>query len=107
MKTLVILAIILAIFAAYFVFNTERSSSVKGRDNAVPAGIDVAKFILGHALNQSEVIKPKINNVLQSGLTGGIKSKIGEIKDKILDEAVNLIKIPIENKVSKTFCSQK
>ena len=107
MKTLIILAIILAIFSAYFVFNTEKSISVKGGGNAVPAGVDIAKFILNQALNQSETIKPKINEILQSKLTGEIKSKIGEIKDKILDEAIYLIKKPIESKINETFCPQK
>lgn len=107
MKTLVILAIILGIFAAYFVFNAEKSISVKGGGNAVPIGVDIAKFIFNEALNQSGTIKPKINDILQSGLTGEIKSKIGEIKDKILNEAVDLIKKPIENKISETFCPEK
>ena len=107
MKTLVILAIILAVFAAYFVFNTEKSISLKNGGNAVPAGVDIAKFILNQALNQSETIKPKINNVLQSKLTGEIKSKVGEIRDKILNETVDLIKKPIENKVNELFCPQK
>ena len=44
---------------------------------------------------------------MQSKLAEEIKSKIGEIKDKILDEAVNLIKTPIENKASELFCPQK
>lgn len=107
MKTLVILAIILGILAMYFVFNTEKSISLKGGGNAIPAGVDIAKFILSQALNQSETIKPKINDILQSGLTGEIKSKIGEIKDTILDEAVGLIKRPIENKINEAFCPQK
>ena len=103
MKTLVILAVILAVFAAYFVFNTEKSISVKG-GGAMPAGVDIAKFILNQALNQSETIKPKINDLLQSGLTEEIKLKAGEIKNKILDKAVNLIKMPIENKVQELIC---
>ncbi len=104
---LIILAIILAIFASYFVFNTEKSISVKSGGNAVPAGVDIAKSILNHVLNQSEVIKPKINDILQSGLTGEIISKIGEIKDKVLYEAFDLLKKPIESKVNELFCPQK
>lgn len=107
MKTLVISAVILAVFAVYFIFNTEKSISVKGGGNAVPTGIDIAKSILNQVLNQSETIKPKINDILQSGLTGEIKSKIGEIKDKVLYEAFDLIKKPIESKVSELFCPQK
>ena len=107
MKTLLILAVILAIFTTYFVFNTEKSITAKGGGDVIPAGIDIAKSILNQALNQSEVIKPKINEILQSGLTEKVKSKIGEIKDKILNKTVDLIKAPIENKVSELFCSQK
>ena len=70
----------------------------------MPAGVDIAKFILNQALNQSETIKPKINDLLQSGLTEEIKLKAGEIKNKILDKAVNLIKMPIENKVQELIC---
>lgn len=116
MKTLLILAIILAILAAYFIFNTEKSISIDdGGGNAVPAGVDIAKFLFNKALDQAGKINEKTNNtgnyvgggVLQSKLAEEIKSKIGETKDKILDEAVNLIKNPIENKVSELFCPQK
>lgn len=116
MKTLVILAIILAIIAVYFVFNTEKSISIGGGGNAIPAGIDIAKLILSQALNQVKKINPEavnsINGVYGSGVTQfklaeEIKSKIGEVKDKILDKAVDLIKTPVENKVSELFCPQK
>lgn len=117
MKTLVILAIILAILAAYFVFNTEKSLSLKDRGNAIPAGIDIAKSILKQVLNQTEKINPKVvdsvngvkngSSVMQPKLTEKIKSKIRDIKDKILGETVNLIKTPIENKVSDLLCPQK
>lgn len=107
MKKLLFLAIVLAVFAAYFIFNTEKSISIKGRGNAVPAGIDIAKSILNQALDQFEPIKSKINDIAQSKVTGEIKSKIGEIKDNILDKAVVLIKTPVENKVSELFCPQK
>ncbi len=115
---LVILAIILAIFATYFVFNTEKSISLTGGGgNAIPAGIDIAKLILSQALNQVKKINPTqvVNSV--SGVSGSgatqfklaeeIKSKIGEVKDKILDKAVDLIKTPVENKVSELFCPLK
>ena len=120
---LVILAIILAIFATYFVFNTEKSISLTGGGgNAIPAGIDIAKLILSQALNQVKKINPEavnsingmdsINGVHGSGATQfklaeEIKSKIGEVKDKILDKAVDLIKTPVENKVSELLCPQK
>jgi len=116
MKTLIILAIILAIFATYFVFNTEKSLSLKGGGNAIPAGIDIGKSILNQILNQAKKINPEAVNsinesggsgVMQSKLAEEIKSKIGEIKDKILSEAVSLIKTPIENKASELFCPQK
>src|SRR3989344_8473358 len=99
MKTLIILAIILAIFATYFVFNTEKSLSLKGGGNAIPAGIDIGKSILNQILNQAKKINPEAVNsnnginstsgingsgVMQSKLAEEIKSKIGEIKDKIL-----------------------
>ena len=116
MKTLIILAIILAIFAAYFVFNTEKSLSLKSGGNAIPAGIDIGRSILNQVLNQAKKINPEAVNsingadssgVMQSKLAEEIKSKIGEIKDKILDKAVNLVKTPVENKVSELFCPQK
>ncbi len=107
MKTLIILAVILAIFSAYFVFNTEKSLSLKSGGNAIPAGLNIAKLFLNQALNQSETVKPKINDILQSKLTGEIKSKIGEIKDKVLYEALDLIKTPVENKAKELFCPQK
>lgn len=102
MKTLLILAIILAIIAAYFIFNTEKSISIGGGGNAVPAGVDIAKFLFNKA-NGNYVG----NGVLQSKVAEEIKFKIGEVKDKILDKAVNLIKTPVENKVSELFCPQK
>ena len=100
MKTLIILAVILAVFTAYFVFNTEKSISVKSGGNAIPAGVDIAKFVLNQALNlsdltQSGIIKPKIIDLIQSGVTEEIKLKAGEIKDKVLGE------------VSELFCTQK
>lgn len=104
MKMLLILSIILAVLAAYFVFNAEKSISLKNAGNAVPAGIDIAKFILNKALNQSGTIKSGINDVLQSKLIEEIKTKAGEIKSKVLNGAVNLIKKPIENKIVETFC---
>lgn len=115
MKTLVILAIILAIIAAYFVFNTEKSISIGGGGNAVPAGVDIAKFLFNKALDQAGKINEKTNSnvnyinsgALQSKLAEEIKSKIGETKDKILNKAVGLIKMPVENKVSELFCPQK
>lgn len=116
MKTLVILGVILAIFSVYFIFNTERSISIKGGGDAVPAGVDIVK-IFNKALNLSdltpsdlnrfETIKPKINEILQSKLIGEIKSKIEGAKDTILGEAADLIKKPIENKASELFCPQK
>ncbi len=96
MKTLVILAIILAIFSAYFVLNTEKSLSIRNANGVMPAGIDIAKSILNQA-----------NGILHSGLAGGITSKIGEVKDKVLDEAINLIKTPIKNKVQELLCPVK
>lgn len=115
MKTLVILAIILAIIAAYFVFNTEKSISIEGGGNAIPAGIDIAKFIFNKVLDQTGKINEKPNDngnyinsgVLQSKLAEEIKSKIGETKNNILDEAINLIKNPIENKINALFCPAK
>lgn len=96
MKTLIILAIVLAIFSAYFVFNTEKSLSIRNANGVVPAGIDIAKSILNQA-----------NGILQSGLIGEIKSKIGDIKDKFLGEAIDLIKIPIKNSVQGLLCPIK
>lgn len=108
MKTLIILAIILGIFAAYFVFNSEKSISVKSTDDVVPVGTDIAKFILNKALNQAREINPAgiIDGVsaLRPGLAEKIKSKIGEVGNEISVRAFNLIKRPIENKARELIC---
>ncbi len=118
MKTLVILVIILTVLTIYFVFNTEKSISVKSGGNAIPAGTDVTKFILDKAktiepgkiianiINGSN-LKNKTIDLLQSDITEKMKSTIGEIKNKILNKTVDLIKKPIESKISETFCPQK
>ena len=111
MKTLIIFSIILGVFAIYFVLNTEKSISVRGGENAIPAGIDIAKLIL----NKVKTIEPSkiIGNIIggskdlsESNLTEEIKSKIGEIKNKIFNEGIDLIKQPIKNKASEVFCPQ-
>lgn len=118
MKTIIITAIILGVFFAYFVFNTEKSISVKGGGNVIPAGTDVARFILDYA----KTIKPgkiisdiigdnkmnvnKSGEMLKSNITEEIKSKIGEIKNKVLNEGINLIKQPIKDKAVEAFCPQ-
>jgi len=123
MKTLIVLVIILAILTVYFVLNIEKSFSIKGLTNesgskignAVPAGIDIAKFIL----NKIKGITPeiaddlvdnvknqKLGGISESNVVDKIKSTIGDVKDKILEGSVNLIKEPIKNKVNDLFCSQ-
>lgn len=117
MKTFIIISIILGVFTVYFIFNTEKSISIKGGENAIPVGIDLARFILDKA---KTIIEPdkiiSINNKtydnnqtkeLQSNITEEIKSKAGEIKNKILNEGINLIKQPIENKINEVFCPQR
>ena len=89
MKTLIILAIILGILAAYFVFNIEKSISVKGTDNAMSAGTDIAKIFL----NQIKTMMPKVvDKTLQSNIVEQIKSKAGEITNDISDKLIDLIK---------------
>lgn len=117
MKTLIIFSVILAIFAAFFIFNVEKSVSVKGGGNAIPAGVDIAEFISNQVekIKAGDIIsnltsndrKDKISDIIQSKIIGGIKSKIGEIKNKISKEGVDLIKKPIENKVNEMFCPKK
>lgn len=116
MKTLLVIGIILAILAAYFVLNTEKSFSVKGDGDAIPAGIDVARIILNKVRNIipnntteniiDNIKNQKLSNVTESNLADKIKSKIGDIKDKILDGSINLIKDPIKNKLSEVICNQ-
>lgn len=118
MKTLIMLAIILGIFAVYFIFNTEKSVLLKGGGNAMPAGTDVAKFILnkaktinpgkiiGEFLSGNEININKSGEMLKSGITEEIKSKAGEIKDKILSEGIDLVKQPIKDKTAELFCPQ-
>lgn len=121
MKKFIIISIILGVFTAYFIFNTEKSISIKGGGNAIPAGIDLAKFILNKAKTiiepdkiigniTSNINKTYDNNPIkesQSNITEEIKSRAGEIKNKILNEGINLIKQPIENKINEVFCPQK
>lgn len=116
MKKFIIISIILGVFTVYFIFNTEKSISIKGGENAIPAGIDLVKLILDKA---KTIIEPKkiISNIIsydnnpvkesQSSITEEIKSKAEEIKNKILNEGINLIKQPLENKISEVFCPQK
>lgn len=118
MKTLVIIGIILTVLATYFVFNTEKSISVKNVNGVVPAGIDIAKFILNKALDQAGRINPNItnrvsgtnilgNNALQQTAVERARSKMGEIGNEITSRAVDLIKKPIENTANRLFCSPK
>lgn len=107
MKTLVTLAIILAIFSVYFIFNTEKSISVKG--NALPTGTDIAALILKKVKNIDPKIKldgiskSKIADIIK---LDEIKLKVGDIKNKIIEESGNLIKEPIKNKINDVLCSQ-
>lgn len=117
MKTLLIIGIILAILTVYFVLNTEKSFSVKGvkgNESAIPAGIDVAKFILNKVKDIipkitsdiDDIKDKKLNYIFKSDMTDVIKSRIGDIKSKILEESSSLIKDPIKNKIDETFCPQ-
>lgn len=118
MKILIIFSIILGVFAVYFVFNAEKSVSLKDGGNAIPAGTDVAKFILNKAktINPGKIISDfmsgneinidKSDEMLKSGITEEIKSKAGEIKDKLLSEGVDLVKQPIKDKTAELFCPQ-
>lgn len=119
MKISIITVIILGIFAAYFVFNVENSISVKGGGNAIPAGIDVARFILDYAKTISpgkiigdiidsgkEININKSGKVLKSDIVEEVKSQIIGIKEKILSEGINLIKQPIKDKAIEAFCPQ-
>lgn len=122
MKKFIIISIILGVFTVYFIFNTEKSISIKDRGNAIPVGIDLAKLILNKAktiIEPDKIIsnitsninnKTSDNNLIkesQSNITEEIKSKAEEIKDKIFNEGINLIKQPIENKINEVFCPQK
>ena len=118
MKTLIILSVILGIFTVYFIFNAEKSISVKnllgikqGAENAIPAGTDIAKFILNKANTIipkiTDDIIPNIENKKLSELTDEVKSKVGDIKDKILEGTFNLIKEPVKDKLTGIFCPQK
>lgn len=118
MKTLIIFSLILGIFAAYFIFNAEKSISVKGGGNAIPAGTDIAKFILNKAktIEPSKIISNiigsnnnesgKIENISPSNITGEIISKAWEIKNKILNEGSDLLKQQIKDKAVESFCPQ-
>lgn len=116
MKTLIIIGIILGVFTTYFVFNAQKSISVKGGGNAIPAGTDIAKLILNKVktISPGEIIgniisddeNNKINGVFQSNITEKIRSKVGELKNTVLNEGIDLIKKTIENKAGELFCPQ-
>lgn len=119
MKILLIIGIILAILAVYFVLKTEKSFSVKGDGGVISAGVDIPKLILnkvkklipnttGNTASSiiDKVKNQKENNIFESEIVKEIKSKIGETKDKILEESVNSIKNPIKNKLSEVICSK-
>lgn len=109
MKTLITLAIILAIFATYFMYNIEKSVFVKNADSVTPAGIDIAKTFLNKIRKINSEVINKINNggIPQPGLSEKVKSKIEEIGSKISDKTINLIKKPVEDKMVELFCPQK
>lgn len=118
MKPFIITAIILGIFTAYFVFNTEKSFSVKGGGNAIPAGTDLAKFILNKVktidpgkiisdfMSSNEINVNTSDKMLESGITEKIKSKAGEIKNRILSDGIDLVKQPLKDKAVELFCPQ-
>lgn len=114
MKTLLIIGIILAILTVYFVLNTEKTFSIKGNEGAIPAGIDIAKFILNKVKditpkitsNIDDIKNKKLNYIFKSDMADEIKSKIKDVKSKILEKSASLIKDPIKNKINEAFCSQ-
>lgn len=118
MKILAILSIILGVFTVYFVLNAEKSILIKGGENAIPAGIDVAKFILDKAktVEPGKIINDifgdsneniDAENILNSDMAREIKSKIEGIKNRVLSEGIDLVKKPIQNKAGELFCPQQ
>lgn len=78
----------------------------------MPAGIDIAKLVL----DKSKVIEADkiFNNIIGNGkditrsnIIEEVKSKAGEIKNKILSEAIDLVKRPVKDKVTELFCPQR
>ncbi len=109
MKILIICGIILGVFTTYFVLGTNKSISLKGGDTVIPTGTDIAKFVLDKvkAIEANKIINSIIGSgkdVTQSNIIEQIKSKAEEIKNKVFDEGLNLIKQPIENKLKDVFC---
>ena len=114
MKTLIIIGIILVVLFLYFVVNADRSVLVKGSD-VLPAGTDVAGFILNKAKDFNSQIKTgSIVDLSYPVITDKIKSVVEKIKDEankliptVLDKTTDLIKNPIKNKIIETFCPAK
>ena len=123
MKTLAIVAIILAVLSLYFIINAEKLTIVKGSE-VLPAGTDIAKFILNKAKNL--ILQTGTDNVLKSSsgkniidasypaITDKIKTGFETIKSgannlipEVLNKAANIIKGSIENKINETFCPAK
>lgn len=112
MKILIILGVILGVFTTYFVLNTNKSISLKGGDNVIPAGIDIAKLVLdkSKAIEADKIFNSIIGNgkdITRSNIIEEVKSKAGEIKNKILSEAIDLVKKPVKDRVTELFCPQR
>ncbi|GEM_PF-2890582 len=123
MKTLVIVAVILAVLSLYFIVNADKSILVKGSE-VLPAGTDIAKFILkkakdlisqtgtGNVLKSSsgnniiDASLPVITDKIKTGVET-IKSEANNLIPEVLNKATDLIKNPIENKIIETFCPRK
>lgn len=112
MKLLVVIGIILGILFFYFVANTDKTFSVSGAN--IPQLIsDIPKWISDKV---SGVIKGGLNpETLANEITGGagqglITNIVDKTKNFISDaagKAGELIKAPIQDKISEYFCGQK
>lgn len=103
MKTLIIITVILVVLSLYFVVNADRSILVKGNE-VLPAGTDIAKFILNKA---KDFISQTDTGAGVNASYTTITDKIKALIPKIIGKTTDLIKNPIENKIIETFCPAK
>ena len=102
----------------FFVVNADKTILVKGSE-VLPAGTDVARFILNKAKNLKigdlpQFSEDKIGDTSYSEITNKIKtgaetvgSEVNKLIPKIINKAKELIKGSVENKIQETFCPTK
>ncbi len=107
MKTLIIIGVVLAILSIYFVVNSENKILVSGSE-VTPTGTDVPKLILNKAKELFPVFTAgEIKNSADSAINDFQPKMVENLVSDMASKITNLIKKPIENKISETLCPTK